>query len=136
VTIVVCCHGNYPQLARRCLHGILQTVPPSRMDLRIIDNQCCEETRQLLATLPAAKIYRDDGQRRKYPAMREVFHDTELPLQPYVIWFDDDSYVKNRNWLVALAQLILAQDPAARVGMYGTINRHPLMLGRKHDPRK
>lgn len=136
VTIVVCCHGAFPQLARRCLFGILQTVPPSRIDLRIIDNQCCEETRQFLATLPATKIYRDDGQRRKYPAMREVFYDPEHRLQNYVIWFDDDSYVTDKNWLIALAQRILSREPAARVGMYGVINRHPLRIRREPDPRK
>lgn len=135
VTIVVCCYGEeHENLHRRCLNSIVKTVPPSRMDLRIIANQVGVGSTNYFNALPYTKIYPDYKHRRKYPAMRQVFWDKEQPIDTnFVIWFDDDSYVRNEAWLSVLAQVITTQRPADRVGMYGFKMFHPLQ---RPDPRK
>ena len=128
VTICVCLYGDeHEALHRRCLNSICQTVPPSRMDLRVACNQVGLKTTNYLNSLPVTKIYADHKNRRKYPAMRQMFFDSAAPIETnYVVWFDDDSYTLNPHWLSILAQTIVAQKPRDKVGMYGHKMYHPL----------
>lgn len=138
VTICVCCFGEeHHNLHRRCLNSIVHSVPPSRMDLRIIANQVGLQSTNYFNSLPVTKIYQDYKNRRKYPAMRQVFWDSKQPIDTnFVIWFDDDSYVRNEVWLSILAQTIAAQKPQERVGMYGGLMYHPLQRrSPEQDPR-
>ena len=141
VTICVLLYGEnsekFDHLHRRCLNSIVSTVPPSRMDLRIAMNQTALSTQNYVKTLPVSKTYIDYKNRRKYPAMREMFWDKEDPITTrWVIWFDDDSYVRNPSWLQALAECILAQPESSNVGMLGQKMRHPLRgVNTNKDPR-
>lgn len=128
VTICVLLYGQeHYALHRRCLTSICETVPPSRMDLRVACNQVGLETTNYLRSLPITKIYEDFKNRRKYPAMREMFWDDSCRIDTnYVVWFDDDSYVLNPQWLGVLGQVITAQRPKDRVGCYGHKMIHPL----------
>jgi hypothetical protein len=140
ITICVLLYGaqHFP-LHRRCLHSICRTVPPSRMDLRVATNQVGPETMQYLASLPITKVYPDNGSRLKYAAMREMFWDADDPISSkYVVWFDDDSYVRDpvgRDWLRILAETIVAQKPVDNVGLYGLKMLHPLQQRNGRDPR-
>jgi hypothetical protein len=108
-TVCVLCYGHYPELARRCLEGVLRTVPAHRLDLRVGANECCAETLRYLRELPASKLYIYSHNHLKYPVMREMFHDERAPLSgKYVVWFDDDSYVVDDLWAVKLAKEIAA----------------------------
>lgn len=119
-------HDEFHHLHRRCLGSIVETVPPSCFDLRVGMNQVGPKTQAYLKTLPITKTYPDYKQRRKYPAMRAMFHDTVDPITtPWVIWFDDDSYVENPNWLRAWAECLISQPPDTKIGLMGQIKYHP-----------
>jgi hypothetical protein len=135
VTICVLLFGNYYDLHRRCLTSILGTVPPSRMDLRVATNQLCLESQNYLRNLPISNIYADTKVRRKYGAMRHMFHDEDNPINTkWVIWFDDDSYVRDPKWLGLLGGMIC--NAKQDVGMLGVKMMHPLAGRRGRNPRK
>jgi hypothetical protein len=136
ITICALLFGNYTQLHRRCLGSILATVPTERLDLRVACNQVCDETAAYVSTLPVTKVYSDAGQRRKYPAMRQMFHDSAMPVQTkWLCWFDDDSYVRSPLWLTALAESVIGQASSPKTAMFGQIMFHPLR-GASRDPRQ
>lgn len=128
VTICVLLYGEkYEQLHRRCLGSIVATVPAGLMDLRVAMNQVGDRTVQYVKSLPVTKTYPDYGDRKKYPAMREMFWDKVDPIRTkWIIWFDDDSHVREPKWLRALAETIIAQPEESRVAMLGQKMYHPL----------
>lgn len=138
MTICVLLYGTeHHALHRRCLNSIVKSTPPSRMDLRVACNQVGEETMTYLNTLPITKIYPDSKQRRKYPAMRQMFRDPERPITTkYIVWFDDDSYARQQTWLATLSQVVVNQRPGDRVGMFGHLMRNRMPTKRKKDPRQ
>lgn len=135
VTICVLLFGDHHNLHRRCLASIVNTTPPSRMDLRVATNQVCLDTKNYLNSLPISHVYDNTKVRRKYSAMREMFHDKKRPIETeWVIWFDDDSYARKQNWLIRLGQAICeVNDPT--VTMLGVKMLHPLKSHRR-DPRQ
>lgn len=136
VTVCVLCYGNYPELARRCLDSIYRTVPAARLDVRVATNACAPATLAYLRGLPLSKLYEFPDNRGKAAAMRALWHDPELPLAtPYTLWFDDDSYVVDPQWLGKLAQCIVANHPM-QCRLYGIRFIHDLKsyhVG-AHDP--
>lgn len=138
-TICVLMYGDkgtkYHELHRRCLNSILKTVPPSRMDLRVGCNEVPPETESYLRSLPIQKTYTESRQIYKYPMMRRMFHDPEQPITtPWIIWLDDDSYIRNDDWLLSLTKTILNQNPKFNVALLGQQRQHPLRKGSR-DPR-
>lgn len=123
-TICVLLYGEYFDLHRRCLQSILETVPPDQLDLRIGANAVCARTLEYIHGLPATKLYISETNRFKYPVMREMFRDPACPLEEFVVWFDDDSYVRDATWLQQLRQAIRLQD--GPVGLYGIRMVHPI----------
>lgn len=112
MTVFVLCYGDYTELHMRCLKSILSTIPAEQLDLRVGANACCEASLNYLATLPITKLYRHDTNFLKYPLMREMFYDPELPITTkYLTWFDDDSYVVNPAWLRRLSESIVSNHP-------------------------
>lgn len=127
-TIFVLCYGNYPELARRCLDGIFRTCPAERIQVRVAANACCDETIAYLRNLPLQRLYINEQNRYKYPVMREMFHDSQCPLDSnYLIWFDDDSYVVDDRWLKRLAEAIILNH-AAGCRLYGWRFNHDLTM--------
>lgn len=129
LTVFVLCYGDYPGLARTCVESILATLPAERIDLRIGLNQVCEETSRYAESLRdrvGAALYPDAGDRRKYPAMRQMFNDPSRPIAtPYLVWFDDDTKVVDPQWAVKLARLIAAHH-ADGGRVYGSPRLHDL----------
>ena len=128
VTICVLCYGDHIDLHKRCLNSIRAWCSPERIDLRIAANQVGEASAKFLETVGATKIYWDTGDRLKYPAMRELFYDPDLPLATrWVVWFDDDSMARHQQWLPLLCEAIIyAEKGDVKVGMFGQKMRHPL----------
>lgn len=126
VTVCVLCYGDYPDLCRRCLESILGTIPRHRLELRVATNAVSAHTLDYLRTLPLRKLYIHGENRRKYPVMREMLHDTEDPITtPYVFWFDDDTVIiKGAMWSRA-AELIIA-NRNNQVGAFGQRMYHRL----------
>lgn len=107
LTVFVLCYGPHADLARRCVGSILDSVPPARLDLRLIGNAVCPETEAYLRSVPARRLYLHAENRLKYPAMREAFRDPRCPVEtPYLAWFDDDSYAVDPLWAARLAEAV------------------------------
>lgn len=135
VTICVLCYGPHTDLARKCLSSIMATVPAERMDLRVATNEAAPTTIDYLKTLPISKLYINSTNRHKYPVMREMFWDTLRPIETnYVIWFDDDTWAVQPNWLSDLAQSIIDGQPYG-YRLYGTLLSHDLAMYAKNGGR-
>jgi hypothetical protein len=125
-TIFVLLYGDYPDMHKVCLDSLLQTVPAHLVDLRIGSNDLCDKTLQYLDDIERTGRtfihYRNHDNKRKYPVMRDMFHDESNPIDTnYLIWLDDDT-VCNRagDWLERLADSIISNhDDGYR--MYGPI---------------
>lgn len=136
VTIFALLYGDDVNLHRRCLASICETVPPHRMDLRVVTNQVGTETLNLIHTFPVTHLNADTKGRRKCEAMREVFQDATQPITTkWLIWFDDVAFVRHGKWLHTLAKTILAQPAEERVAILGRKLRHTLAAVGK-DPRR
>lgn len=123
-TVFVLFYGDaqYHPLHMRCLNSIVSSCPPERIDLRVGSNALCAETTAVLDRLVEhgiiRKHYKHAENALKYPVMREMFWDTELPIETnYLLWFDDDSIAdRNQQWFSLLSQTILANPMA---GLFG-----------------
>ena len=136
ITICVLCYGPHPQLAKTCLSSILATIPPERLDLRIGLNEVHPDTFAYIKTLPVTKIYANSLNRYKYPVMRDMFWDDQRPITTnYVVWFDDDTWVVNPNWINDLCQTIIDNHPK-NYRMFGSLMYHDLTMYAKNgnDP--
>ena len=127
-TIFVLCYGDHTDLAKTCIESILKTLPRSRFDLRVGLNAVSKSTYDFVTSLGSTvtKIYKHDDNAKKYPVMREMFHDRDCPIKtPYLVWFDDDTKVVYSMWAMRLAETIIANH---REGsrLYGTKMYHDL----------
>jgi hypothetical protein len=136
-TVFVLCYGKHLELARRCIDSIVRTMPKGTLDLRVGCNACDKNTLDYVRTQPITKLYVHPQNDLKYPVMREMFHDPECPIGTnYVIWFDDDSFVVDPNWLDKLSQTIIDNHPHGS-RLYGIEFLHDIAHFAKngHDPR-
>lgn len=113
VTLFLLLYGDFPEMHRQCITAIKNTVPKDRIDWRIGSNALCSATRQLVDELKCDDWitchYRYEENRKKYPVMRTMFHDSQHPITTkWLIWFDDDTLCnRNPNWLSLLARQII-----------------------------
>ncbi len=135
-TVFMLAHGDYFEFSKRALDSVLATIPPGRMDLRVALNQPGPATEQaFLSCRGITKLYADYGSRRKYPAMRAMFNDPELPITtPYIVWLDDDIWAVDPLWAVKLAESISTNHDAG-CRLYGAVWIHDLTMYRKHGHR-
>ncbi len=105
--------GEHVDLVKRCLNSIIDTVPEHRIDIRVALNQPSPAMAQYVHACPrVSQIYVETNSRRKYPAMRAMFHDKDSPIKTdYILWFDDDSWCKDPLWLPKLAETITLNHP-------------------------
>jgi ADP-heptose:LPS heptosyltransferase len=135
-TICVLCYGAYPGLAIRCIDSIKNTTVKEEIDLRVGCNDCCPDTIRYLQDQNITKLYINNDNKLKYPAMRDMFWDREHPITTdYVIWFDDDSFVVDGGWLAKLSAMIDVNEKDG-VGAYGWKFTHDFGFYYKagHDP--
>jgi hypothetical protein len=139
LTVFVLCHGEHPELARRCIGSILSTLPTHRLDLRVGLNQVGPATADFVRRLPPGVLtasYPDAGARRKYPCMRQMFRDPAHPVRtPYLVWFDDDTQAIDPLWPAKLAEAVVRNHPTGG-RLYGTPYVHDFGAYRRpgHDP--
>lgn len=137
-TLCVLGYGDHLALIERCLESIVNTLPRERFDLRVALNQPSPEVANYVESLKnvgiVTKVYTDHGDRKKYPAMREMFHDPDCPIKtPYLCWFDDDSWCRQANWGALLANTIVANHPHGG-RLYGAWMYHDLMQIKLKNP--
>jgi hypothetical protein len=126
-TFFVLCYGEFHDMHRRCLKAITATTTAKDVDLRVYLNQCHPATVAMVEDMQRSGrvqvVYRSTDNRRKYPAMRDMFHDPNHPITtPWLVWFDDDTMCDvDSQWFskmtVALHQAV-TKDP--KLGMMGS----------------
>lgn len=133
-TVFILCYGDFPDMHRRCVQAVLDTVPAEALDLRVIGNVVHADTRTWLNTLVAEKkvtiFYDHLENKKKYPAMHAAFTDPAHPITTkWLLWLDDDTMVnKDPTWLQQLAQVIISSsDP--RLAMLGPSYFYALTAG-------
>ncbi len=125
LTTCVLLYGDYPHLADRCLSS-LEGYIHQIGDLRIGMNACSERTRALVSDF--ASIYHEvlvessDENICKYPMMRRLID--AKPLDTYMAWFDDDSFVRDSGWY-ALVESVLSRG----VDMVGAVYKQAFRGG-------
>lgn len=138
VTICVLTWGDNRPLIERCLGKIMETVPANRRDIRVALNQPSKASLDFVQGFDRdeiTKIYLDQGTRRKYPAMREMFYDSTCPITTkYVVWFDDDSFPVDKLWLPKLAEVIIPNHKAG-ARLFGIKMYHDLTVYAKNGHR-
>lgn len=133
ITVCVLCYGPYTELAKKCLTGILKTIPVEKLDLRVATNQVPQATIDFLKTLPITKLYLNSENRYKYPVMREMLHDPQAPIQTkYMVWFDDDTWVVKPNWINDLCANIINFHPY-NYRLFGNLLYHDLSIYSKNE---
>lgn len=121
-TVFVLLYGDYPDMHERCLNALIRTVPRERRELRVGSNalgvRSLALVERLLAQGDIHKHYRNPGNPGKYPAMRAMFWDPEVPISTrWVLWLDDDTMVDRRpDWLTLLARHIVEHPNFAMHG--------------------
>lgn len=123
-TLFILMYGDYPELHKKCLESVLATTHPGNVEIRIGCNQVCSETRTYLKHKHkegrVGRIYNWEENLRKYPAMRLMFHDADVPIDTkWVIWMDDDTVCNKRSdWLTLLAKEIISHSESGH-HLYG-----------------
>ena len=94
----ICCllYGDYPKLAERCLRPISKLYSIGAQ-VRLGCNEVSKNTESVISSLfPLSDnltIIKADPQIYKYPMMRALFNAKRIDTD-FVMWFDDDSYIK------------------------------------------
>ncbi len=124
-TICILFYGSYLKLAERCLESILKLPAAAYATIRVGFNACTSnivdyvEKRLVESAVPHLSFHSQTNI-GKYPMMRRMFHDASQPITTtHVIWFDDDSYLKNPSeaWVTSLKEV--AARPS--VSMFGKV---------------
>lgn len=101
-TICVLLYGDNVSLAARSLNSICRGAPAALpAGLRVAMNEPGKATEQFVDSLIAhgwllpRNVYKSHQNIHKYPMMRRMLYDSGNPIAtPYVMWFDDDSFIK------------------------------------------
>lgn len=113
MTLFVLLYGGFYELHRKCLGAIFSSKFADRLEVRVGSNDLGPESLVLVEGLQReGKIslhYRHQENARKYPVMREMFHDPQNPIiTKWLIWFDDDTLCdRNKDWLRLAAQMVV-----------------------------
>jgi hypothetical protein len=124
-TVCALLYGDYPNLAKRCLDPLLHLASIGDVELRVGMNEVSKVTSDFVRyNLWQPKIFEASPQIFKYPMMRKMFHD-EPVVTDYIMWFDDDSYIKVKDcasWLEAVTTEMSDCDMLGSVYtiLYGT----------------
>jgi hypothetical protein len=116
VTIFMLLYGNYIEMHRQSLAALIGSTTSTQADIRVGSNQLGSTTTALIdhfiRTGRITRHYMHVENDKKYPVMREMFHDKALPITTdYVVWFDDDSVVLQQDWLQSLLGMIKEYHP-------------------------
>ena len=104
--ILICAYGDYPELIQRCIGSIFE-YGSLNSKIHVGLNDGGKRTKQYLRNLlDENKIYtliESNININKDPIMRILI---DLVDSPYLIWFDDDSYVNKKDWDIQLVKQI------------------------------
>lgn len=121
-TVCLLTFGDHLPLAQRCLNSIVASADWSLIrEIRIGRNEISNATAEYLAAkareIPVPVLFFEERYGRnvgKYPLMRRIFYDRDLPVTTErVMWFDDDSFVRPpqlKSWWGEVARLAERAD--------------------------
>lgn len=143
-TVCVLLYGDYTDLAKRCLTPLVEGRLFTDHHLRIGCNAVSDSTRQFLDELNLDCVYYNNvDNRKKYPVMRDMLYGATPVVTPYMMWFDDDSYLSQpvATWLEQVAEAMQSADMIGsryimpwRPGQREYVKQQPWYTGR--DPYK
>lgn len=108
ITILVLCYGDHLDLAKRCLSSIINNFDKNQYYLKVGLNKVSNETRDYVLSLNEVDdIYISKTNIHKPAMWRRMSKD--IPTK-WCMWFDDDSYVLEKNALENRLNLINTQD--------------------------
>ena len=109
ITIMVLFYGPYPQVCRRFFRKLFQFTDPSLFELRVGLNEVVAETKEIVSDYVAQglvdRVYESPTNLFKSPMMRRMVHEDPIETT-WSLWFDDDSFPYQGDWLPALANRI------------------------------
>lgn len=122
-TVCALFYGDYPNLARRCLEPLLELCGSGLIDLRIGLNDTSKDTDEYINGSCSSDVFvlSAKPQILKYPMMRRLFNEKPIDTE-YVMWFDDDSFVREddrMSWLESVDKEMASCD---MLGSVYTIN--------------
>jgi hypothetical protein len=128
-TAFVLCYGDHFDLAQSCLESLFDTIPMTCLDLRVGLNAVCPATRAFVKGLEGSrirKVYDHPENIKKYPSMREMFHDPNCPIRSeYLVWLDDDAKIVDAGMWSHLCRTIVSNHPHGS-RLYGNVFTHNL----------
>jgi hypothetical protein len=130
-TVCALFYGDYPHLARRCLTSLEALHNTGQVRLRLGFNTVTGEARELVdRAIPYAEYVVDSPiNLMKYSVMSQLFHSKPLETS-LVVWFDDDSYLREpadaAAWLDLVRQVIQSADMIGARYRYMRGGRHGL----------
>lgn len=106
-TVCALFYGDFPKLCRRLLDSLYREAWLEQIEVRIGCNACSLETMEVIRgytgnwvgftgpgrLLASERTWWSEVNIHKYPMMRRMFYDRPVTT-PYVMWFDDDSWIK------------------------------------------
>jgi len=92
-TVCALLYGDYTHLAKRCLEPLVSLAQEGLVDLRVGMNDVSASTEALVKSWDTIKVFESKPQILKYPMMRRMFNEEPISTD-YIMWFDDDSYIK------------------------------------------
>ena len=137
ITVCVLTYGDHCDLAYRCLTSVVsacaEIVPGGiRVGLNDVGDRTAKYVDSLIQHkwLDPQNVWRSATNIHKYPMMRRMFYDQQNPITTdYVMWFDDDSFIKSNmigaqpSFLTRAVQALEAVGPSVRqAGSIYTIN--------------
>lgn len=98
-TIYALLYGDDYKLHMRLLRSLEKYVPAEQVSINLWCNAACNKTIDYIMEadkFPDAEFSRENVP--KYKVMRKMFHEQFQPTTPWIIWFDDDSYIDKADW--------------------------------------
>lgn len=119
-TVCALLYGDYPDLARRCLEPLFKLNELGLIELRVGLNEVCDDTSNYVLSRRDSITTREaNPQIFKYPMMRELFYSKPITTD-YLMWFDDDSYIKADNLTLWLSSIEKDMESCDMLGsVYG-----------------
>lgn len=124
-TIYGLCYGNEPTLHDRFITSLERFVPEDEADIVLWCNQLGAHSRAIVERLKSAHIILSSKNVPKYRAMREMFYKEHGPNTPWIVWFDDDSYIVNPNWWDIMTDYISQHPDACYIGQPWFVHHLP-----------
>lgn len=105
-TIYALLYGDDYKLHMRLLRSLEKHVPNDRVNINLWCNTVCNKTIDYIVEMDkfpsgfAGDIDVEFSRENvpKYKVMRRMFHELWIPKTPWIIWFDDDSYIDKPDW--------------------------------------